>query len=184
MCQSSSLQKAHIFLKLSSHMESHEVFKDAFKKCSPKEIAAELGVSLSLVYKWAQEQSANGSGSRNPLDRLLEIIRLTDEPRLIEWLCEKSDGYFVRNPESNCNQGLEVLPATNEIISQFGGLLTRISQAALDQSITPNEAEDIRHQWDKLKCYGEGFVRCCEEGNFEKMVEEEKTAEEPRKTLY
>ncbi|MGC6427285.1 MAG: phage regulatory CII family protein [Akkermansiaceae bacterium] len=165
-------------------MESHEVLKKAFQSCSPKEVASELGVSLSLVYKWAQEQSASGSGSRNPLDRLLEIMRLTGEPRIIEWLCEKSDGYFVRNPESNCEQGFEVLPATNEIVSQFGGLLTRISQAAVDQSITPDEANEIRQQWDKLKCYGEGFVRCCEEGDFEKMAQEEDPPEQARKTLY
>ncbi|MGJ8696558.1 MAG: phage regulatory CII family protein [Verrucomicrobiaceae bacterium] len=162
-------------------MESHEVFKVAFKNCSPKEVAAELGVSLSLVYKWAQEQSASGSGSRNPLDRLLEVIRLTKEPKIIEWLCEKNDGYFVRNPESSCQQGFQVLPATNEIVSQFGSLLTRISQAAADSSITGDEAEEIRTQWDKLKCYGEGFVRCCEEGDFEKMAEPDK---QPRKTLY
>ncbi|MDB4328286.1 helix-turn-helix domain containing protein, partial [Akkermansiaceae bacterium] len=100
-------------------MESYEIFKEAFKKSSPKEIASELGVSLSLVYKWAQEQSDSGSGSRNPLDRVLEIIKLTDEPRIVEWLCERSGGYFVRNPESSCERGFEVLPATNEIVSQF-----------------------------------------------------------------
>jgi transcriptional regulator with XRE-family HTH domain len=166
-------------------MESHEIFKEAFKKSSPKEVASELGVSLSLVYKWAQEQSESGSGSRNPLDRLLEIIRLTDEPRIIEWLCQKTDGYFVKNPESTCQQGFEYLPATNEIVSQFGNLLTRISQAAYDNSITQDEASKIRTDWDKLKCFGEGFVRCCEEGDFEKMaVEAEKGKEEPRKTLY
>lgn len=80
----------------------------------------------------------------------------------------------MRNPQSSCEQGFEVLPATNKIVSQFGGLLTQISQAALDQSITPDVAESIRQQWDKLKCYGEGFVRCCEEGDFEKMIKEKK----------
>lgn len=164
-------------------MESYEIFKEAFKKASPKEIASELGVSLSLVYKWAQEQSETGSGSRNPLDRLMEIIRITKEKRIVEWLCERNDGYFVRNPESSCEKGFEVLPATNEIVSQFSGLLSRISQAALDDSITQDEAHEIRQQWDRLKCYGEGFVRCCEEGDFEKMAE---VAEEkgPRRTLY
>ena len=165
-------------------MESHEIFKEAFKKSSPKEIASELGVSLSLVYKWAQEQSDSGSGSRNPLDRLLEIVKLTGEQSIVEWLCERTGGYFVRNPESSCEQGFEVLPATNEIVSQFGSLLTRISQAALDDSITHDEAELIRSDWDKLKCYGEGFVRCCEEGDFEKMAIEEEKKDEPRKTLY
>ena len=166
-------------------MESYEIFKEAFKKCSPKEIASELGVSLSLVYKWAQEQSECGSGSKNPLDRLLQVIRLTQEMRLIDWLCEKNNGYFVRNPPSSCAKGFQVLPATNEIVSQFSGLLSRIAQAALDNSITLDEAEDIRRQWDSLKGYGEGFVRCCEEGDFTMMDQSEPPPPPgPRKTLY
>lgn len=168
-------------------MKSHDVLKNAFEKSSPKAISSELGVSLSLVYKWAQEQSSTGSGSRNPLDRILEIIRLTDDPRIVEWLCAKSGGYFVRNPDSSCEQGFEYLPATTEIVAQFSLLLSRISQAAFDNSIDNQESQDIRQHWDKLKCYAEGFVRCCEEGDFEKMKaaqEEEPAKPEPRRTLY
>ncbi|MGJ8656567.1 MAG: phage regulatory CII family protein [Akkermansiaceae bacterium] len=169
-------------------MESHEVLKTAFEKSSPKEVASELGVSLSLVYKWAQEQSDTGSGSRNPLDRVIELFKLTGDYRILEYICEHSDGYFVRNPVSHCEEGFQVLPATNEIVAQFAALLMRISLAAQDNSITNNEAEDIRHSWDKLKGYGEGFVRCCEEGDFESMEEdlEKTTVEVPtvRKTLY
>ena len=166
-------------------MKSHEVLKQAFEKSSPKAIASDLGVSLSLVYKWAQEQSESGSGSRNPLDRILEIHEHTQHTQIIEWLCEQCGGYFVRNPESHCEQGYEVLPATNEIVGQFSSLLTRISQAALDNSITPDEAADIRQCWDKLKSFAEGFVRCCEEGDFELMNQEEDTdSSKPRTSLY
>lgn len=165
-------------------MESYEIFKGAFKNCSPKEIASELGVSLSLVYKWAQEQSESGSGSRNPLDRLIQIIRLTQEEKIVEWLCERCNGYFVRNPSTSCEQGFEVLPATNEIVSQFSSLLSRISHAALDSSITLDEAKEIREQWDRLKCFGEGFVRCCEEGDFTKMEIKKEEDPDQRKTLY
>jgi len=168
-------------------MESHEVLKSAFDKSSPKEVASELGVSLSLVYKWAQDQSDTGSGSRNPLDRVIELFKLTGDHRILEYICEHCDGYFVRNPVSHCEKGFQVLPATNEIVSQFSTLLMRISGAALDNSITNDEAEDIRVSWDKLKGYGEGFVRCCEEGDFELMEEiSEKPPEEPevRRTLY
>ena len=166
-------------------MKSHEVLKQAFEKSSPKAIASDLGVSLSLVYKWAQEQSESGSGSRNPLDRILEIHEHTQHTQIIEWLCEQCGGYFVRNPESHCEQGYEVLPATNEIVGQFSSLLTRISQAALDNSITPDEAADIRQCWDKLKSFAEGFVRCCEEGDFEPMNQEEDTdSSKPRTSLY
>ena len=165
-------------------MESHDILKKAFKNCSPKEIAGELGVSLSLVYKWAQEQSESGSGSRNPLDRLLEIVRLTEEEQIIEWLCERCNGYFVRNPSTSSQQNFEVLPATNEIVSQFSNLLSRISQAAFDNSISLDEAREIREHWDRLKGIGEGFVRCCEEGDFTKMEQEKNKDQGPRKTLY
>jgi len=151
--------------------KSHEALKQAFEKSSPKEISSELGVSLSLVYKWAQEQNEAGSGSRNPLDRLIEIIRLTGDIRLLEWLCQMCGGYFVKNPPSACVGDMDVFPATNEIVAQFSGVLQRIAKAAEDNSITPDEAAEIRELWDRLKCYGEGFVRCCEEGNFEQMNE-------------
>lgn len=168
-------------------MQSHEVLKKAFSKSSPKAVAAELGVSLSLVYKWAQEQSEIGSGSRNPLDRVIKMHEMIDDHSIIEFLAERCGGYFVRNPESQCQKGFQYLPATTEIVSQFSHLLARISHAALDNSITSDEANEIRQVWDKLKGYAEGFVRCCEEGDFE-LMDEPKDAPEKieaiRKTLY
>lgn len=162
-------------------MESHEVLREAFSKTSPKAVAADLGVSLSLVYKWAEKQAEDGSGSRNPLDRLLKIIELSGDTTIIEWLCRHSGGYFVRNPESHCNQGYEVLPATNEIVGQFSSLLQRIASAALDHSITCDEAAEIRECWDKLKSYAEGFVTCCEEGDFEQLEKIPPPSEGPRR---
>jgi len=164
-------------------MKSHEVLKAAFENSSPKLIAAELGVSLSLVYKWAQEQSDSGSGSRNPLDRIVEIYDHTEHLPIIEWLCEQCDGYYVENPDRKKDGGYDMLPATNEIVSQFSAMLQRISHAAQDHSITSDEARQIRQSWDRLKGYAEGFVRCCEQGDFERM-HEEGGRDEPRKTLY
>ena len=75
-------------------MESHEIIKEAFEETSPKEIAAELGVSLSLVYKWAQPNTELGSGSRNPLDRVAELVRITKNPKLVQWLCHQAGGHL------------------------------------------------------------------------------------------
>ena len=153
-------------------MESYEVIKRALEKgAGPKEIASEMGVSLSLVYKWSQPNTELGSGSRNPIDRVLELFRLTKEPRIIQWLCEHAGGYFVRNPKSHCEEGFEVLPATNEIITQFSDLLSTISRSAADNVITADESKEIREVWEELKCYCEGFVNCCEEGDFSAMRE-------------
>lgn len=159
-------------------MESHEVLKRAFDnpQTSPKHIAAEMGVSLSLVYKWAQPDgdggSGTGSGSKNPLDRVAELLELTRDPAIVEWLCHRANGYFVRNPKSSCQKGYEVVPATHEIVQQFAGLLSVISQAAVDNSITDVESAQIRKVWDGLKSFCEGFVRCCEEGDFQPIQKE------------
>jgi len=173
-------------------MESHEVLRKAFEEhdASPKEIAAALGVSLSLVYKWAQPSGAQpsgsqpsgspsertngerGSGSRNPLDRVEALVALTGDPDILEWLCQRAGGYFVRNPRSSCDDGYEVVPATHHIVQRFAGLLDVVSRAAQDNSITADESEEIRRVWDRLKAYCEGFVRCCEEGDFEQIQKE------------
>ena len=79
----------------------------------------------------------------------------------------------AENPQSSCEEGFAVLPATSEIVDQFSKLLRRISESALDHSITPEEAQNIRSSWDRLKCYAEGFVRCCEEGDFETIEKAE-----------
>lgn len=150
-------------------MDSNEVLRQALRKTSPKAVAAELGVSLSLVYKWTEPAAENGSGSRNPLERLQQVIELSGDTGIVEWLCRRSGGHFVRNPDPD-SKGIEhVLTATQEIISQFSTLLGRISAAAIDQSIKKGEAEEIREVWDHLKSYAEGFVECCEKGNFERM---------------
>ncbi len=147
-------------------MESHEVLRQAFKKTSPKAVAAELGVSLSLVYKWAENPGEGNPGSRNPLDRLLEIIELSGDTGILEWLCRKQGGHFVRDPEILGCPMDHVLRATQEIISHFSNLLNEISDATMDHTVTPKEARAIRQCWDTLKSYGEGFVRGCERGEF------------------
>jgi len=169
-------------------MQSHEVLKAAFEKSSPKAIAADLGVSLSLVYKWAQDQSEAGSGSRNPLDRIIEIYKHTEHVDIIEWLCKQSGGYFVKNRQHDTSVALDVFPATNEILLQFSKVLATISKAAEDSSITKDEAVDIRQTWNRLKGYAEGFVQACEDGNFELIhqteIEIKTDSETVRKRLY
>lgn len=150
-------------------MESNEVLRQALRKTSPKAVAAELGVSLSLVYKWTEPASENGSGSRNPLDRLQKVIELSGDTGIVRWLCHQNGGHFVQNPNFDRSGIRHVLTATQEIISQFSKLLSQISEAAIDQSIKKEEAEDIREVWDMLKSYAEGFVVCCENGDFEQM---------------
>ncbi|RYD35263.1 MAG: hypothetical protein EOP86_08940 [Verrucomicrobiaceae bacterium] len=152
-------------------MESYEILRGAFEKTSPKAISSELGISLSLVYKWSQppEEDGQGSGSRNPLDRTVDLVRITRDIRIIQWLCQQAGGFFVRNPKTPEERHREVGPATNTILQQFAELLESITTAASDQRITDEESARIRRRWDDLKTFTEGFVRACEQGNFDQV---------------
>lgn len=150
-------------------MESHEVMRDALRKTSPKAVASDLGVSLSLVYKWAEKPTEDGSGSRNPIDRLMQIIELSEDTGILEWMCRQQGGCFVKDSNVSEEKAEHVLHATQEIIGQFSTLLSGISTAAEDESVCPKEADEIRLAWDKLKSYAEAFVRSCEAGHYHKV---------------
>lgn len=151
-------------------VESHEVLREAFEKASPKEIAALLGVSLSLVYKWSQPPGeGQGSGSLNPLDRTRALMEITRDPGIIKWLCQVNGGYFVLNPGSGGAEHREVGTSMNAIIQQFADFLSGITKAATDHRITEEESQEIRRNWDDLKTLAEGFVRACEDGDFGRM---------------
>ena len=145
-------------------MESHELLKDVLQKISAKQVSSEMGLSLSLVYKWA-EPSADGSGTANPLDRIEQLLKLTADRRLAQWVCERAGGFFIANPRAN-PEATHLIPATNTIVQEFADMLAVIAAAATDNAITQRESRDIRARWEDLKSVTEGFVRCCEAGNF------------------
>jgi hypothetical protein len=148
-------------------MQSHEVLREVFQHCSPKQVASELGLSLSMIYKWAEPpDQAAGSGSTNPLDRIDALLRCTNDPRLVQWICQRAGGFFVLNPKTSKPHPSYLIPATNEIVQEFADLLAVVAAAAADNQVTATEAKQIRTRWEKLKTVTECFVACCEEGNF------------------
>ncbi len=153
-------------------MESHEIIRSALDKVHVKEVAEKMGLSLSLVYKWGQDDEVKGSGAANPLDRVRHLYELTQDDTLIHWLCQRAQGVFVKNPPTNRRPGREVMPATQEIVQQFADLLSAISQAAADNCISQAEAATIRHEWDELKRFTERFVKWCELGDFAHLAED------------
>jgi len=147
-------------------MQSHELLREIFQKTSAKQVAADLGLSLSMIYKWAEPDDGMGSGTVNPLDRIEALLRCTDDHRLIQWICQRAGGFFILNPKTHRPHPSYLIPATNEIVQEFADLLAVIATAAADNQITPKEATAIRGRWEELKCVTETFVACCEEGNF------------------
>lgn len=147
-------------------MQSHEVLREVFQKCSAKQVAAAMDLSLSTIYKWAEPDEGTGSGTANPLDRIEALQKCTNDPRLVQWICQRAGGYFIHNPKTHNAHPAHLMPATNEIVQEFADLLAVIASAAADSKITRPEAAKIRERWEELKSVTEGFVLCCEEGNF------------------
>lgn len=148
-------------------MQSHELLREVFQKHSAKHIAAELGLSLSMIYKWAEPPDATaGSGTVNPLDRIDALQRCSGDHRIVQWICHRAGGFYIQNPKTTHPQPEFLIPATNQIIQEFADLLAVIAKAVADDQIVAKEADDIRDRWEELKSVTEGFVRCCEEGNF------------------
>jgi hypothetical protein len=153
-------------------MESHELMKALLKDTTAKEISADMGLSLSLIYKWAEPPAADsGSGSSNPLDRVRQLIEITGDDRIAAWVSQRSGGFFIDNPAA-LRESDDLIPATNDIVRQFADMLGVIATAAADQKITGAEAKHIRAQWERLKSITEGFVKAAESGHFEELREE------------
>ena len=153
-------------------MQSHELLKEVLKKTSAKQVAAEMGLSLSLIYKWAEPpDDGAASGANNPLDRIEQLLRITSDPRIAQWVCERAGGFFIGNPKTMAHPN-QLIPSTNGIVQEFADMLGVIATASADNQITREEARAIRGRWEELKSVTEGFVVACEEGNFKAVKSE------------
>ncbi len=148
-------------------MQSHELLREVFEKKAPKEVSADLQLSTSMVYKWAQPANHDG-GIGNPLDRIEALIKSTGDERIVQWICQRAGGFFILNPK-NAPHPHFLIPATNQIVQEFADLLAVVATAAADNQITPTEAKQIRARWEDLKSVTEGFVESCESGNFDSI---------------
>lgn len=145
-------------------MDAHEVMRDVLKRTSAKQIAADMNLSLSLIYKWAEPPDGE-SGANSPLDRVGQLVRITHDPHIAQWVCEQAGGFYIRNPH-NLPPGGPLIPVTNDIVQEFADMLATIAVSAADDAISRDEAKKIRARWEELKSVTEGFVKAAEAGTF------------------
>jgi hypothetical protein len=150
-------------------VESWDVLREATESVGVKAVASKLQLSSALVYKWCQEPPSHGpegSGALNPLDRVKRLYQVTQDARIINWLCTAAGGFYVPNPQQGPGATEEqLLGMTQHVVENFGELLTDISRSIEnDGVITKPEAETIRQAWEKLKSHAESFVVACERG--------------------
>jgi hypothetical protein len=147
-------------------VNSHEVIRKSVGDLGVKAVAADMGLSTSLVYKWCQpNDTPDASGTENPLDRLAQLYAITQDPGLIAWLCRKADGCFVPNSPCRKEDAIPLLHMTRRIVRKFSDLLDVLTESIEnDGKIDPVEAEGIRIEWEEMKSCAESFVASCEKG--------------------
>ena len=101
----------------------------------------------------------------------LTLQSTNGDERIAQWVCERAGGFFINNPKAKPHP-FQLIPSTNSIVQEFADMLGVIAVAAADNQITKDEAKAIRRRWEDLKSVTEGFVRNCEEGNFNKLKDQ------------
>lgn len=154
-------------------MKSYEVIRQAVDEPGVKSVAAALKVSAALVYKWceapADAEDPEQSGAKNPLDRVRELYLVTKDIRLVRWLCNSADGFFVSNPVPDLRKSLDesVFSQTRQMVREFSELLDTVTKSLEETpGIQPDEAVAIRQKWEDLKACVENFVIGCERGHY------------------
>lgn len=135
-----------------------------------KRAASEMRLTQSLLYKWCQtREAAIDSRAENPLERVLQVVKLTGDPAPLHWLCQQCEGFFVGNPAGPGSPSGPVLLATQQLLKEFSELLQAVSESySADSAISPEEAIRIRTEWEQLKTAAERFVVGCERGLYER----------------
>jgi hypothetical protein len=144
-------------------MKSHELLREIVHTGNPKQMAEDLGLSVSMIYKWSEP--AEQSGTPNPLDRVSALIRSSGRTEIAQWVCEQAGGFFVKNSAEKTSPPA-LLEATHKLVQEVAEVLSVVSAAAVDNRIGAEEAKAIRKRWERLKSLTEGFVRACEAGDF------------------
>jgi hypothetical protein len=155
--------------ELPTTAKSYEVLRVAVDRVGTKSVAKDLRLSPSLIYKWCEAYGDDdSSGSENPLDRILALVRATGDRGPVDWLCQNLNGYFVTNAESQSTNSPEtVMVATQNLLKEFTDMLGAVSNSLQnDNAIDTLEAKKIRCEWEELKALAESFVRSCERGKF------------------
>lgn len=147
-------------------MESHEIVKQMLAKVPAKQIASELGVSLSLVYKWA-EPASMGSGASNPLDRIEALMRLCQCQVPLQWLCGRFGGTFLPPPKSEQGGAMDVPSAVGALACQAGGFMSLIGSLMLAKPGDELKVAELRQQWESAKSCIDMVLRAVEQAQLQ-----------------
>jgi hypothetical protein len=152
-------------------MKSFEVLQSVIDRVGVKQVAAEMKLFPTLVYKWCEHSDKPaGCGTLNPLDRVAKLYEVSRDPAPIAWLCQQANGFYCPNPAGKAGaESPAVLKSIQVMLKEFSDVLDVIAGSYQnDGNIDAGEAQRIRREWEHLKASAESFVVACEKGAYRK----------------
>ena len=140
-------------------MESHEILRAAFKRVGCKNVAAEMNLSLSLIHQWSRGNGGK-SAAANPLDRVAQLLEVTADRRLADWICAQQNGFFVENPPVK-SAPAELPSAGLAALKDLSQIQTALLEM-LERPGPPARVEKLRGLWEVSKSNMERMVRALE----------------------
>ena len=155
------------------NMSSKELLHEVLRRNCVRNIAAETGLTSSMIYKWMEEGESHRA---NPLERSAALMRATADDRVIQWLCAQRDGFFVRNPVVAASRAanaslakLDLTQAEHTIQRNIGELELALVDA-LEKPDSWSRVEKLGACWEVLKSSGERLVRTLKHGEFRRQL--------------
>ena len=150
----------------SSLKPAYEILREKLEPVGLQQAARQMGLPAKLLARWCSPPPVD-SLAKDPLSRLVALIHLTQDSTLLEWLCQRCDGYFVSPGHQPGPGQAGALKALQKVIWGFSALLSRVTDSlAQEGRISAEDAVTIRHIWQNLKAVGEPFVVAVESGRF------------------
>jgi hypothetical protein len=146
-------------------MKSQDVLREVLADSNIKQVAAELGVSVSLLHKWQE----GAEHQVNPAERLAVLTRVTRDRRLLEWLCAEADGFFVRNVPVKVSPPADWPAASGAVLKDLGQVQMALAET-LAQPESAARTAVLRRHWQALKSHLERLVRTLEQGQFRRNL--------------
>jgi hypothetical protein len=132
-------------------MKSNELLREVFREHGFKFIAAESGLALSCIYKWCEPDGGKASGALNPLERVSWLVHLTEDVRLLQWLCERQNGRFVPLAPVPPVSGAELPQFIEGLVPEVARLQVEIAVLLSRRSLSASEKEPLRRVWARVE---------------------------------